>query len=151
MSLIEKKTLYNLKLSPSLTQYQTFFQSGTGEFTEKTLCEFYRALNSYALEIAKAIGKIETPPPAPTTIIRVKNPNMGKMRNSVLFYINSNNKAVTAEEIMGDLSYKNCALNRTRLTQALEELARERKIDVIKMPGELTRFQRRQEAIIVAP
>lgn len=150
MSLIEKKTLYSLKLSPSLTEHQQFFKDGTGEFTEKTLCEFYRALNSYALEIARALGKIETPPQTPTIITRGKNPNLGKLRNPVLTCIINMDKAVTAEEIMDDLAYKNCALNRTRLTKALEELVRLGKIDVVKVSGELTRFQRKQESLIVA-
>jgi hypothetical protein len=150
MSLIEKKTIYSLKLSPSLQEHQQFFKDGTGEFTDKTICDFYRALNSFANEIAKAIGKVETPPIVPQTIPKKHNSNCGKLRGPVLTCINSIDRAVTAREILDDLAYKDIPLNRTRLAHALQELVREGKVEMVKgANSELTRFIRKQEPIYV--
>jgi len=149
MSIVEKHVIYQLKLSPSLMAHKQFFEKGQAEFTDKELCVFYRELNSFALEIAKAIGKIETAPNVPTFAPKKVNSGCGKLRNPVLTCINTMDHAVTATEIMDDLGYKDCKLNRSRLTRALDELAHEGKIDVVKVAGELTRFMRKQEAILL--
>lgn len=130
--------------------HKQFFEKGQAEFTDKELCVFYRELNSFALEIAKAIGKIETAPNVPQFKQKTSNSGCGKLRNPVLTCINTMEHAVTATEIMEDLGYKDCKLNRSRLTRALDELAREGKIDVVKVAGELTRFVRKQDSLIVA-
>lgn len=129
--------------------HKQFFEKGQAEFTDKELCVFYRELNGFALEIAKAIGKIETPPHVPTFTAKKASSGCGKLRTPVLTCINTMDHAVTANEIMQDLGYKDCKLNRSRLAKALDELAREGKVDVVKSAGELTRFMRKQEAIIL--
>lgn len=152
MPIIEKRTIYQLELTASLKIHQQFFKEGQGEFSDKALCDLYRALQSFALEIGRAIGKIETEPMLPV-IITPKTAGLskcGKLRTPVLNCINNSDKAMTAQEIMYDLAYKDCALNRTRLEKALKELASERKIDAIIKQGEVPRFIRKQDQILVA-